>query len=114
MSGVVERPHTSEASEKTHEPDGEHLPAAVDVAQHARREEEGRQRQRVGVDDPLQVGEVRVQRPLDVGQRDVDDRDVEQEHEHRGADGDQRPPFAVESGHSRSVQTRAGRSYNVP
>ena len=44
-----------------------------------------------------------MQRPLDVGQRHVHDRDVEKEHEGRRADGDQGPPFAVESGHSRSV-----------
>ena len=46
--------------------------------EHARRE-----RQRVGVDHPLQLGERRVERALDRRQRDVHDRDVEQQHEDR-------------------------------
>ena len=113
MSGVVESPHTSEASENTTSPMAKILASAVDVAHHAGGQQEGGERQRVGVHHPLQVGEARVQRPLDVGQRHVHDRDVEQEHEGGRADGDQGPPFAVESGHLRSVSTRCSRPYNV-
>ena len=95
------------------QPDGEDLAPPVDVADDARGEQEGGESQRVRVDDPLQVGEARVERLLNVGQRHVDDRDVEQEHERRRADGDQGPPFSVESGHSRSVSTWRSPSYNV-
>ena len=89
------------------EADGEHLAPAVDVAQDAGGQQERGQGQGVGVDHPLEVGEGRVQRPLDVGQRDVDHRDVEQQHEHRRADGDQGPPLAFERGHLRSVSSRS-------
>ncbi len=94
------------------EADGEDLPPPVDVARHSGRQQEGGQRQRIGVHHPLQVREARVQRRLDVRERHVHDRDVEQEHEGRRADGDQGPPFAVESGHSRSVSTWCSRPYN--
>ena len=92
--------------------DGEDLPPPVDVARHPGGQQEGGQRQRIGVHDPLQVREARVQRLLNVRQRHVHDRDVEKEHEGRRADGDQGPPFAVESGHPRSVSTGGSRSYN--
>ena len=105
MSGRGRQPADQRGDREDDQADGEDLAPPVDVAGHARGEQEGGQRQRVGVDDPLQVGEARVQRLLDVGQRHVHDRDVEQEHEGRRADGDQGPPFAVESGHSRSVST---------
>ena len=42
--------------------DGEDLAPPVDVARHAGGQQEGGQRQRVGVHDPLQVREARVQR----------------------------------------------------
>ena len=66
-------------------------------------EQEGGQRQRVGVDHPLEIREGRVQRALDVGQGHVDHRDVEQQHEDGGADRDQGPPLAIEDRHWRSV-----------
>ena len=113
MSGRVDRPQMSEASEKTTESDGEHVTSPVDVAEHPGGEEERRQRQRVCVDDPLEVREAGVQRPLDIGQRHVHDGDVEKEHERRRADGDQCPPFAVECGHWGSVSSGCSRSYTV-
>ena len=39
----------------------EHAPAAEPVGEHARGEHQGRERQRVRVDDPLEVGEARVE-----------------------------------------------------
>ena len=77
------------------EADGEHEPAPEQVRERARGQQEGGERERVGVDHPLQVLEARVQRALDVGQRDVDDRDVQEQHEDRHADGDQGPPLAL-------------------
>ena len=72
------------------------------------RQDARRERERVGVDHPLQLGERRVQRPLDRGQRDVHDRDVEQQHEDRDADRDQRPPLAVHGGDDRGARPRGG------
>jgi len=59
-------------------------------------EHEGREGQRVRVDHPLEVGEAGVQRSRDGRQRDVHDRDVEEQHEDRRADHDQGPPFAFQ------------------
>src|SRR5262249_13871284 len=68
-------------------------------------EHERGERQRVGVDDPLQLREARVQIPLDRRQGDVHHRDVEEEHEHGGADDDQRPPLALPTPHSLTIPT---------
>jgi hypothetical protein len=70
----------------------EHRPPAEAVGQRSGRQQECGERQRIGVDDPLQVLERRAEVLLDVGQRDVDDRHVEQQHERRDADGAERPP----------------------
>ena len=70
------------------------LPAPEAVGERAGRQLERGERERVGVDHPLQVGQRGVQRLLDVRQRDVHDRDVEQEHEGADGDGDQGPPLA--------------------
>ena len=78
--------------------DGEEQPAAVAVGERARGQDQRRQRQRVGVDHPLQPRQARVEVVLDVRQRDVDDRDVEQEHERRRADGDERPAAVAHEG----------------
>ena len=77
------------------EPDGEDLPPPEHVADHSGGEEEGSEGEGVGVDYPLEVAEGRVQGPLYVGEGDVDNRYVQQEHEDGGADGDQGPPFTV-------------------
>jgi hypothetical protein len=68
------------------------LPEAV--GERARHEHQGGQRERVGVDHPLQVGEAGAKILADRRQRHVDDRDVEQKHEGRHRDGDQGPPLA--------------------
>ncbi len=75
---------------------GQVQPATAEhVGQAARRQQERRQGQRIGVDDPLQVGEARIQRPLDIRQGHVHDRDVQQQHEGAQAHRDQGPPFAA-------------------
>ena len=80
------------------EPDREHAPAPEPVAERAGGEQEGGEGQRVGIDDPLQAGEAGVQFTLDVRQGDVDDGDVEQQHERRDRDQDQGPPFPLHGG----------------
>ena len=78
-----------------HEAGREHQPAPEQVGERSGRQQEGGERQRVGVDDPLQVGEGGVQFALDRGQRDVHDGDVEQQHEDRDRHRDQGPPLAL-------------------
>ena len=80
------------------EADHPQTPAAEYVGERAAREQQGGERERVGVDHPLQVGEARVQRRLNRRQGDVDDRDVEQQHERAEADGGERPPLRVGAG----------------
>ena len=84
------------------EADEEHAAAADPVGDRAGREQERRERQRVGVDHPLEVLERGAEVALDVRQRDVHDSDVDQEHERRDADGDEGPPL----GHARHGTTR--------
>ena len=93
--GLVAKPHSARRGREDDQADEVHQPAAVHVREAARGQQERRQGQRVGVDDPLQVGEARVQRALDVRQRDVHDRDVEQQHERAEADRDERPPLVA-------------------
>jgi hypothetical protein len=83
--------------------------AAVHVRQAARGQQERRQCQRIGINDPLQVGEARVQRLLDIWQGDIHDRDVQQQHEHAQAHRDQRPPLASAAGRGR-MEVLRGRS----
>src|SRR4029077_17973732 len=52
----------------------------------------------VRVHDPLQVGEGGGELLVDVLQRDVDYRDVEEQHEHRYAHHRQDAPFPLHSG----------------
>ena len=76
------------------EADREDHAAAQAIGERPGRQQQGAQRQRVGVDHPLQVGEARMQSGLDPRQRDIHDRDVEQQHEGRDRNGYQ-PPLAV-------------------
>jgi hypothetical protein len=82
------------------EADREHAPAPEPVGERPGGEHERGERQRVGVDDPLQVGEARAEVVADRRQRRVDHGDVEQEHEHRDADRQQRPPPAGVCSHA--------------
>ena len=74
---------------------GHEQPATAEqVGTPAAQQQEPAERQRVGARDPLQarVGEVQID--LDRRQRDVDDRDVDDEHELRRTEQDQRDPAA--------------------
>src|SRR5262249_49943903 len=52
-------------------------------------------RQRIRVHDPLQVREGGIQRALNIRQGNVNDGDVQQQHENAEADSDQRPPLVA-------------------
>jgi hypothetical protein len=74
---------------------GEDAPSTEAIGKRTRGEHECRERERVSIDHPLQVGEAGVQVLLDRRQRGVHHGDVEQEHERRHADREQCPPFAL-------------------
>ena len=74
--------------------EGERLLAAEAVAERAGGEQGGGEDEHVGVDDPLQLRCTRVEVLLQRGERDVEDRVVEPDHEQGEAEDDQRPPAA--------------------
>ena len=88
--GEVARPSSSEASGEQRDADQEQAATAEEVAGAAAEQQEAAEDQHVGVDDPLEVGGGEVQVGLDGGQRDVRDRRVEDHHELREADHDDR------------------------
>ena len=92
-SASFARPQSAEASVKRTIPIMKTRLRPKRSASGTRGQDARRERERVGVDHPLQVGERGVERPLDRGQGDVHDRDVEQEHERGDADRQQRPPL---------------------
>jgi hypothetical protein len=69
--------------------DQEDLAAGEEVGGAPGQHQEAGEGQRVGVDDPLQAGVGEAERGVDVRQRDVDDRDVEDHHELRQTDGEE-------------------------
>ena len=95
---VLGRAAGDRADHEERRTDHEDPAAAVEVGQRPGGEQQRGQAQRVGVDHPLQVGEAGVELVLDVGQRDVHDRDVEQQDEDAEADRDQGPPLRVAAG----------------
>ena len=76
----------SEAAVNSARPADEEAAAAEAVGQRAGGEHDAGEREGVGVDDPLQTAQVRVQVARDVGERGVHHGDVE--HEHRGREAD--------------------------
>jgi hypothetical protein len=67
--------------------------AAEEVARPAAEQQEAAERERVGVDDPLEAVDREPEIGLDRGKRDVHDRDVEDHHELcDGEDGEDEPP----------------------
>src|SRR5437763_6535289 len=79
-----------------YESEEEQDPPAESVGESSSSQDQRRERERVGVDDPLEPGQVGGEPTLDARQRDVHDRDVEQQHEGRHTDGDQRPAAGVD------------------
>jgi hypothetical protein len=72
--------------EREHEQPGDERPALAEQVGGAPAEhQKAGERDRVGVDDPLQVGVGEAEALVDRRQRDVDDRDVEDDHELRQA-----------------------------
>ena len=70
-------------------PGEEHAPATEQVGGPPAEHQEAREGDRVGVDDPLQAGGREVETVAHRRQRDVDDGDVEDDHELRQADDGQ-------------------------
>ena len=79
---------------------GEQAAAAEAVGQRAGGEHGRGEGEGVGVDDPLQAVEVGVEVTGDLGERGVDDGDVEHEHRGGGTDHGERPALGL--GHERS------------
>src|SRR5215470_5851878 len=69
---------------------------------------EGRERQRVARDHPLQAGQAYVQRVPDSGQGHVHHSGVEHDHEQPGRDGGERPPLLVLRGDQPSGEPVTG------
>ena len=66
-----------------------HLLPPEQVAERPAGEHQRREREHVAVDDPLQVADAGAERRLDVGERDADDRVVEEGEEEDRAEGRQ-------------------------
>jgi len=71
--------------------DEEEAAAPEAVGERAGRQHDGGERERVGVDHPLQPGQARVEVGRDVRERRVHDRDVEHEHRCGRADHGEGP-----------------------
>ena len=86
---AARQPAGQRGEREQHQTGDEHSPAPEQIGGAAAQQQEARERDRVGVDDPLQVLLGEVQAPADRGQRNVDDLDVENHHELRQAGQDQ-------------------------
>ncbi len=74
------------------EPAQQRAAAPVAVPERAGQEQQPREHERVGVDHPLQLGHVRVEVTHERGERDVDDRVVDDDREQARAQHAQRRP----------------------
>ncbi len=74
--------------------DHEDVPVSVEVAEPAAEEEEPAAGEQVCVEDPDQRRLAEAEVSADRGQRDVDDRRVEHDHQHAEADDGEREPAA--------------------
>jgi hypothetical protein len=93
--GLVGRQATGQRGEgEEQHPGHEDAPAPEQVRRAAAEEQEAREGQRVGVDDPLQVDGGEAEVLADRRQRDVDDGDVEDDHELGQAGQGQDPTLA--------------------
>ena len=79
---------------KIAEADDEHAPAAEAVAQRGAGEQEHRERERVGVDGPLERLDGGAEVRADARQRGRDDEVVERDHEERDRDDREGPDAA--------------------
>ena len=93
------------------EPRGERALAAVAIAERSRGEEQAGEHERVGVDDPLQIADARPEVAHQGGERHVDDRVVDHDHEEAHAEHRERaPPTRVECGSDRAACARVRRA----
>ena len=91
IAGEVARPQSDRRGREEHDAEQEHALAAELIAHRSADQDQRAQEQRVGFDHPLHVGDRRVEVGLERGQRDVDDRRVDERHA-RPEDGrDERP-----------------------
>ena len=88
------RPASSEPTREDGEAGDEHAAAPEQVGRAAAEQQEAAEDERVGADHPLQVLLREPEVGLDRGQRDVHDRDVEDDHELHDAEEGECPPFA--------------------
>ena len=95
------------------EADGQRTLAPEPVAQAAGGEQQAGEHERVGVDDPLQLADAGAEVAHERGQRHVDDRVVDHDHEQAHAEhGERRPAAAVHAvvdrARGREVRARVG------
>ena len=86
-------PAQQRSRRENHQPDREYPPSPEQVCERTGSQQQRCERERVGVNNPLQVCEARPQPGLDLRQRDIHDRDVEQQHERSDTDSDESPPL---------------------
>ena len=84
------RPQIAEVAVNSASPIANIRRAAVDVAEAAADDQPGRERQRVARDDELDRAGAGVQVGLHRRDRDVDDEEVQHDHERAGEDDEQR------------------------
>ena len=91
------RPAEGRGKREDADPRDEDPLAAEQVADRARAQGRACEQEGVGVDHPLEVGQGGMEVTLDARQRDIDDRDVEEQHEDGDANDDEGPPLALHS-----------------
>ena len=89
------KPHSSELDAEEGEPRHEEAAATEQVGEPPAEQERAAEEDGVRRDDPLQARLREVEVALDRGQRDVHDRDVEDDHELRGDDESEGAPAPV-------------------
>src|SRR5262249_332583 len=94
-AGARRKPACGRRHREERDARGEHGPRPDQVTQPARGDDQDGQHESVGVDDPEDVVERRVQPREHVGDRDVDDRPVEQGHEEPERDDQQPGPWVA-------------------
>ncbi len=110
---LVASPQKREATVNSATPDDED-PAASQLVRHPpAQHQESPEEQRIGIQDPEQVHLREMQAPLDRGQRDVHDRDIQDDHELRHADDRQCEPLPRVGLH-RSSSFAVARAHRVP
>ena len=106
VSSLLASPQTIEASGEDRQAAEEQPAPAEQVTEPAGQQQQAAERDQVGVDHPGQARRTRSQVGLDVGQRHVHDGDVENDHQHAGAQHVQRDPAGAVGGHQPASLSR--------